>query len=93
MLIYIKLRRYVYVLTDILSVLFSLPDALREEVFDLPVYGAEIGLCPGGYGVVQLRRKPQRYLFFVVLIHFFPESVQTAAVDYRLGVLIAAEHD
>ena len=39
-------------------VFLSLPYALRQQVFDLPVDGAEIILCPGCDGIVQLCGKP-----------------------------------
>lgn len=72
-LLYIQLGWYVYVLAHIFTVLFALTNAFGQQVFNLSVYRAEIIFRPGGYCVVQLRRKSERYLFFVVLIfHFFP---------------------
>ena len=52
----IKLRRHIYLVGDIFSVFLPLTDALRQQIFYLPVYGAEIVLRPRGDGGVKLRR-------------------------------------
>ena len=75
---------------DIFSVFLSLPDTFGEKVFNLSVDGAKVVLCPGGNGRIKFGGQPQRnLLFFLSLCHIL---VQTAGVDYRLGIVVAAEH-
>ncbi len=49
-------RRSVYILPNVFAVLFALPDAFGEEIFNLTVYGAEIVLSPSGKGIIELFR-------------------------------------
>ena len=43
--------------------------AFREQIFDLSVDGTEIGLCPSCEILVQLGRKSERNLFFLIFVH------------------------
>ena len=60
----IQFRRHIDLVRDILAVLFALPHALRQQIFDLPVHGTEIIFCPLGNFIVKALREPQRDLFF-----------------------------
>lgn len=51
---------------NILTVLLSLSDAFRQKIFDLPVDGTEVVLCPCGNCIIELSRKAKGNLFFVV---------------------------
>ena len=51
------------------SRLFSFAYAFGKQVFDLPVEGAEIFLCPGRKIPVQEIRKPERDLLFILPVH------------------------
>ena len=85
----IQLDRLIQCFGNILSVLFALTNALCKQIFNLPVYGAKVILCPGCDGVVELRREPKRDLLF-----FFRHGlVQAAGIDNGLSILVAAEHD
>ena len=85
----IQLDRLIQCFGNILSVLFSLANALCKQIFNLPVYGAKVVLCPGCDGVVEFRREPKRDLLF-----FFRHGlVQAAGIDNGLSILVAAEHD
>ena len=49
----IQFRRHIDLVRDILTVLFALPHALRQQIFDLPVHRAEVIFGPGGKGIVE----------------------------------------
>ena len=49
---YIELGRLIQRVGDIPAVFLSLADAFREQIFDLPVYGTKIILCPLGNSIV-----------------------------------------
>ena len=55
---YIQFRRYIYLVRNILSVLFPLPHAFCQQVFDLAVDGAKVIFCPRCNGIVKAFRKP-----------------------------------
>ncbi len=65
----IKFGRHIEVVRDIFTVFLALADAFCQQIFNLTVDTAEIVLCPACYGLVQLRRKPQRYLLLSVIAH------------------------
>ena len=67
--LYVKLRRHVYLVRHVFAVLLSLPYALGEKIFDLPVYAPEIVLCPRSECIVKLCGKTERQLFFSVIAH------------------------
>lgn len=46
-----------------ISHFLALADTFGEQIFNLPVYGAEIILRPGCNLVIKLGRKPERDLF------------------------------
>ena len=60
----IQFRRHIDLVRDILAVLFALPHALRQQIFDLPVHRAEVIFGPGGKGIVELRVQAQGHLLF-----------------------------
>lgn len=88
LLFYVKLDRFVYRIRNVFTVFLALLHAFGQQIFYLPVYGTEIILRPRGYCVIQLLRKPKRYLLF--LCH---SLIQAAGIDYRLSVSVAAEHN
>ena len=76
----------------ILFVLLPLPalDALRQQVFDLSVHGAEIILRPLGDLVVQFFGQTKGHLFFCfgfigILFFHFPNSPPSVSVLYLLS--------
>ncbi len=86
----IKFGRDIYLIGDIFAILFPLTHALGQQIFDLSVYAAKVVLCPCCDGIIKLGGYSQGYLlFFFVICH---SSVQAAAVDNRLGIVVAAEH-
>ena len=52
----LDIQRCVYLLSNVLTVLFALFNAFGEEIFNLSVDGAEIILSPSGKGVIELFR-------------------------------------
>ena len=52
-LFYIDFRRFIKCFGNIFPVFLPLPDTFRQKIFYLSVYGAEIILCPGGYGIIE----------------------------------------
>ena len=86
----IQFRRDIYLVGNIFAVLLPLAHALGEQVFNLTVNAAEVILRPGGNGIIELRGNSQWNLLFLLIICH--GSVQAAAVDNRLGVMVAAEH-
>ena len=60
----VEFGRDVDLIRDVLPVLFALTHALGEQILDLPVHRAEVILCPGGKGVVELRVQAQGHLLF-----------------------------
>ena len=94
----IELGRDVDLLADVFAVLFPLAHALGQKILDLAVDRAEIVLCPGGDGGVELGGQAQGHLLFGVVVHgSLPKSsvarlIQAAGVDDGLGVVVAAEH-
>ena len=85
----IDIERLVDFVRYILSVFLSLADTFGQKVFDLPVDRSEIILRPGGNVVVQFLRQPQRNL----LLFCHKRLIQTAGIDDRLCVPVAAEHN
>ena len=83
----IQFRRHVDLIRDVFAVLFPLTDALSEEIFDLTIHRAEVILCPGSKGIVELRIQTERDLLFR-LCHL----VQAAAVYDGLCITVAAQH-
>ena len=69
------------------AVFLPLLDTFRQQILDLTVYRTEIVLCPGGDGVVQFGREPQRHLLLLICHGL----IQGAGVDDGLGILVAAE--
>ena len=65
----IELWRDVQRIRRVAAVLLSLAHALGEQIFDLPVDGAEIILSPGGDGLIELWRQTQRNLLFLQIVH------------------------
>ena len=61
----VDIERLIQLVGHVFPILFSLPDALGQEVLDLSVDGTEVVLGPRGDGVIKLRRKPERDLFFL----------------------------
>ena len=94
----IELGRNVDLLADVFAVLFPLAHALGQKILDLAVDGAEIVLCPGGDGGVELGGQAQGHLLFGVVVHgSLPKSsaaqlIQAAGVDDGLGIVVAAQH-
>ena len=64
MLFNVELGRFIQVLGDVFAVFLALAYAFRQQVFDLPVDGAEIILCPGSDLGIKRFRNAQRDLFF-----------------------------
>ena len=60
----IQFRRHIDLVGDILTVLLPLTDALGEEILDLTVHRAEVILCPGSNGIVELRIQTEWDLLF-----------------------------
>ena len=85
----IQFRRFVDLLPDVFPVLFPLLHAFRQQIFDLPVDGAEVVLRPGGEGFVQTLIQAQRHL--LLLCHPPVSLIQRAAVDDRLRIVVAAQ--
>ena len=48
---------------NVFPIFLALADTFGEQIFNLPVYGAEIILRPGCNLVIKLGRKPERDLF------------------------------
>ena len=65
----IQFGRNVDLVRDVFPVLFPLSDAFCEQIFDLPVYRAEIILRPSGNGDVELWGEAQRDLLFLIIVH------------------------
>ena len=79
---YINLIRYIF------AVFLTLAYTFCQQIFYLPVDAAKIILGPCGYSIIQLRRYPQGYLlFFLIICHNL--SIQAAPVDNRLGIMVA----
>ena len=55
---------------DIFAILFPLTDALRKQILDLAIHGAEIILRPGSELIKELFRQAQGNLFFLVFCHW-----------------------
>ena len=62
----IELGRNVDLLADVFAVLFPLAHALGQKILDLAVDGAEIVLCPGGDGGVELGGQAQGTCFLAL---------------------------
>ena len=90
MLLDIQLRREIDLLADIFAVLFSLAHALAEQVFDLPVDGAEVILRPRGERGIEPGTQAQGNLFLLLIVHGL---IKAAGVDDGLCVVVAAEDD
>ena len=73
-LLNIKLRGQVYFFSHVFPIFLPLTDTFAKQIFYLPVYRAEIVLCPGGYGGVKLWRKPKGNLFFLIVVHFISKG-------------------
>ena len=58
-----------YALVYIFPVFIVLAHTKGQKVFDLPVHRAKVFFGPCGNGVIELRRKPQRELLFLLIIH------------------------
>ena len=62
----IELGRNVDLLADVFAVLFPLAHTLGQKILDLAVDGAEIVLCPGGDGGVELGGQAQGHLLLAL---------------------------
>ena len=70
------------------TILFSLADALCQQILYLAIHRSKVILGPGCDGVIELGGQTERYLFFGIVRHL----VEAAGVDNGLGIPIAAQY-